>query len=193
MEKFKLIKPTLEYKKQAIEYIQEQNQYNSPINGVGGLDRYLDNYEGWLQKLEEDRKNKVTEDRVPAETLFLVRENDDKLIGTINMRLAMNEKVRKHYGHIGYSIRPTERRKGYNKINLYLALLVCQEYGLKRVMLTCDKENLGSAKTIQYFNPELEKEFYDEEIFHCVKQHYWIDVDFAIENKKDEFEKYIAN
>lgn len=193
MEKFKLIKPTLEYKKQAIEYIQEQNQYNSPINGVGGLDRYLDNYEGWLQKLEEDRKNKVTEDRVPAETLFLVRENDDKLIGTINMRLAMNEKVRKHYGHIGYSIRPTERRKGYNKINLYLALLVCQEYGLKRVMLTCDKENLGSAKTIQHFNPELEKEFYDEEIFHCVKQHYWIDVDFAIENKKDEFEKYIAN
>lgn len=193
MEKFKLIRPTLEYKKQAIEYIQEQNQYNSPINGVGGLDRYLDNYEGWLQKLEEDRKNKVTEDRVPAETLFLVRENDDKLIGTINMRLAMNEKVRKHYGHIGYSIRPTERRKGYNKINLYLALLVCQEYGLKRVMLTCDKENLGSAKTIQYFNPELEKEFYDEEIFHCVKQHYWIDVDFAIENKKDEFEKYIAN
>lgn len=191
MEKFKLVKPTLEYKEQAIQYIQEQHEYKSPINGVGGLDRYLNDYEGWLEKIEKERNAEITDDRVPAETFFLVRENDNKLIGTINMRLALNDKVRNHYGHIGYSILPTERRKGYNKINLYLALLICKEYGLKKVMLTCDKENLGSAKTIQHFDAELEKEFYDSEIFHCVKQHYWIDVDSAIESKKNEFEKYI--
>lgn len=190
MEKFRLVRPTLEYKNQAIEYIEELKQNNSSINGAGGLEKYLENYEGWLEKLEKDRNAIITEDKVPAETLFLVRENDNKIIGMINMRLALNEKVKKHYGHIGYSIRPTERRKGYNKINLYLGLLVCQKYGLKKVMLTCDKENLGSAKTIQYFDAELEKEFYDEEIFHCVKQHYWIDVNSAIESKKKEFEKY---
>lgn len=159
MEKFKLIRPNLEYKNQAIEYINELYEYNSPINGVGGLSRYLDNYEGWLEKLEQDRTSIITEDRVPAETLFLIRENDNKLIGSINMRLALNKNVEKHYGHIGYCIRPTERLKGYNKINLYLALLFFQKYGLKRVMLACDKENLGSAKTIQHFDAELEKSF----------------------------------
>ena len=191
MEKFKLIRPTIEYKKKAIEYMQELYEYNSSISGVGGLDRYLEDYEGWLEKIEKDRNATVTEEKVPAETLFLVRENDDKLIGSINIRMALNEKLRKHYGHIGYSIRPTERRKGYNKINLYLGLRLCQQYGLKKVMLTCNKANLGSAKSIQYFDAELEKEFYDEEIFQCVQQHYWIDVDAAIENKKKEFEKYI--
>ncbi|MGN1338050.1 MAG: hypothetical protein ACI4WW_06215 [Candidatus Coprovivens sp.] len=46
----KLIEPTIEYKEKAIEYIEEFYKYNSPINGTGGLDRYLDNYEEWLKK-----------------------------------------------------------------------------------------------------------------------------------------------
>lgn len=193
MERFKLIKPTLEYKNEAIQYIQEQYEYNSSINGAGGLDRYLENYEGWLQKLEEDRNRPVTKERVPAETFFLVRENDNKIIGMINIRFALNEKLRRVGGHIGYSIRPTERRKGYNKINLYLGLLECQKRGLKKVMLSCDKVNLGSAKTIQSFDAELEKEFYDDEVYNCLEQVYWIDVDTAIKKKKKEFEKYIKN
>ena len=191
MEKFRLVRPTLEYKNQAIEYIEELKQNNSSINGVGGLDRYLENYEGWLEKLEEDRNRQATEAKVPAETFFLVRESDNKIIGTINIRLALNEKLSRVGGHIGYSIRPTERRKGYNKINLYLALLECQKHGLKEVMLSCDKENLGSAKTIQAFDAKLERESYDDEMYHCLEQVYWINVDAAIESKKNEFEKYI--
>lgn len=193
MEKFKLVRPTLEYKNQAIEYIQEQYEYKSPINGVGGLDRHLENYEGWLEKLEEDRNRQPTEERVPAETFFLIRENDDKIIGMIDIRLALNEKLRKTNGHIGYSIRPTERRKGYNKINLYLGLLECQKRGIKEVMLSCNKDNLGSAKTIQSFDAKLEREFYDDEEYHCLEQVYWINVDCAIKSKRSEFEKYIKD
>ena len=128
-----------------------------------------------------------------AETFFLIRINDNKIIGMINIRLALNEKLSKFAGHIGYSIRPTERRKGYGKINLYLALQECQKFGLKSVMLACDKHNIASAKTIQAFDAELEREFFDDEMYHCVQQHYWIDVDKAIINKKIEFEKYIEN
>lgn len=192
MEKFKLVRPTIEYKEQALEYMKEHYEYNSAIHGVGGLDRHLNNYEEWLDKLEDDRNRKANEERVPAETFFFVRVNDNKVIGMINIRLALNEKLRKSGGHIGYSIRPTERRKGYNKINLYLALLECQKHGLKKVMLSCNKDNLGSAKTIQSFDAELEREFYDDEVYHCIEQAYWIDVDSAIKNKKNEFEKYIA-
>jgi len=190
MEKFKLVKPILEHKEKAIEYIQELYEYNSKIHGVGSLNKYLDNYEGWLEKLELYRNIIANEERVPAETFFLIRENDNKIVGMTNIRFDLNENLRKRGGHIGYSIRPTERRKGYNKINLYLGLLEAQKRGLKKVMLSCDKDNLGSARTIQTFNAELEREFFDDEE-NCIVQVYWIDVDYAIGKKKGEFEKYI--
>jgi len=192
MEKFKLVKPTKKYEIQAIEYIKEHIEYKSQIHGVGGLYRYLDNYEEWLQKLEQDRSIIPSEEKVPSETFFLIRENDDKIVGMINIRLVLNEKLRQTYGNIGYSIKPTERRKGYNKINLYLALLECQKHNMKKVMLTCDKNNLGSAKTIQTFDAELEREYYDSDIYNCFNQIYWIDVDSAIEKKKNIFEKNVV-
>lgn len=190
IEKLKLVTPEIGHKEEAIKYIEEHYEYNSAIHGVGGLDRYLDNYEGWLKKLEEDRNRIANEEKVPAETFFLVREDDNKIIGMINIRLVLNERLRNSNGNIGYGIRPTERRKGYNKINLYLGLLECQKHGLKEVMLDCDKDNLGSAKTMQALCGKLEKEYYSEE-YKCIVQVYWINVDEAIENKKEEFEKYI--
>ena len=125
MEKLKHVKPSKEYEQEALEYINEFYEYNSDINGTGGLQRYLDNYDGWLEKLEEDRTRIPNEEKVPAETYFLVRENDNKIVGMINIRLTLNENLKKFGGHIGYSIRPTERKKGYNKVNLYLGLLPC--------------------------------------------------------------------
>ena len=126
MEKLKHIKPSKEYEQDALEYINEFYEYNSDINGTGGLQRYLDNYDEWLEKLEEDRTRITNEEKVPAETYFLVRENDNKIVGMINIRLTLNENLKKFGGHIGYSIRPTERKKGYNKVNLYLGLLCCK-------------------------------------------------------------------
>lgn len=191
IEKFKLVIPNIEYKEKALDYIKELYSYNSSINGVGGLSRYLENYEDWLEKLEKDRIAPVTEERVPAETYFLVRENDNKIIGMINIRLELNEKMRNTYGHIGYSIRPTERRKGYNKINLYLGLLECKKHKIDKVMITCNKTNLGSLKTILHFDPEFEREYYDYDLYPGYHQVYWIDVAKAIENKKNEFDKFI--
>lgn len=188
MERFKHVIPNQDYEQQAIEYINEFYEYNSEINGVGGLHRYLDNYSGWLQKLEEDRIRITNEEKVPAETFFLVRENDNKIVGTINIRLALNEKLKKIGGHIGYSIRPTERKKGYNKINLYLGLLCCQEHGIKEVFMDCDKDNLASAKTMQALGGKLVREYYDNENTRCIVQDYIIDVDVAIENNREIYE-----
>ena len=184
MEKLELIQPNKSYEKQAIEYIQEFYKYNSNINGVGGLYRYLDNYDAWLKKLEEDRTRKMTEEKVPAETYFLVRKRDNKIVGMINIRLQLNEKLKAFGGNIGYSIRPTERRKGYNKINLYLALQICQKHKIKEVMLDCDKDNLGSAKTMQALVGKLTKEYYDENV-KCLVQQYVIDVNESVEKYKN--------
>lgn len=183
MEKFFYEEPSLERKKDAIEYIEEHLEYNSAINGSGGLNKYVNNYEEWLQKLETYRTMSPTEEKVPALTYFLIRENDNKIIGMVNIRLTLNERLKHSGGHIGYGIRPTERRKGYNKMNLYLALEVCQQHGIEQAMLTCDKSNLGSSKTMQALGGKLQREFVEEN--GKIEQVYYIDVDDSLEKYRD--------
>ncbi len=190
MEKFFLEEPSIERKDEAINYINEFLEYNSQINGVGGLDSYLDDYEGWLQKLEEDYLREPNEDKVPARTYFLVRLSDNKIVGMINIRLVLNEKLRQGSGHIGYSIRPTERRKGYNKINLYLGLKVLQEHGETEAMLSCVKSNLGSAKTMLALGAKLQKEYYSGE-YQEIEQVYTIDINESLEQYKDIYDPCI--
>ena len=190
MEKFKHVKPQIEHERQAIEYINEFYKYNSKINGVGGFDKYLENYSTWLQKLDEDIKREPTEEKVPSETFFLIRKNDNKIVGMINIRLELNENLKKIGGHIGYSIRPEERKKGYNKINLYLGLKECQKHGIKEVLMDCDKDNVGSAKTMQALNGILIKEWYDKQKDRTI-QYYMIDVDKSLENNKEKYEVFI--
>lgn len=180
MDRLELVKPTPEYKEAALDYINEFLQYNSNINGVVGLNRYLDNYEGWLVKIEEDKNRIPNEEKVPALTYFLTRKSDNRIVGMINIRLILNERLRMGSGHIGYSIRPTERRKGYNKINLYLGLKVCQEHGIKEVLMACDKENIASAKTMLALGAKLDHEDYIDSPNGNLVQHYTIDVDRSI-------------
>ena len=191
METFKYVEPTLEHEQEALEFINEFYEYNSDINGTGGLQRFLNNYPDWLKKLEEDRNRIPNEEKVPAVTYFLVRENDNRIVGMINIRLALNERLRKFAGHIGFCIRPTERRKGYNKINLYLGLKVCQQHNIKEVLMDCDKDNLGSAKTMLALGGVMVKEYFDDEIAKCLVQDYVFDVDKCIELNKSIYEPLV--
>ena len=192
MERLYFEEPSIDRKIEAFDYIYEFLECLSPINGVGGLDRYVkaNDYEGWLEKIEKDKTIIPNEDKVPANTYFLVRESDNKIIGMINIRLTLNEKLKNSGGHIGYSIRPTERQKGYNKINLYLGLKDLQEHGVKEAMLSCNKDNLGSARTMLALGAKLQREFYSEE-YGKEEQVYLIDVDDSIEKYKDVYKPYI--
>ena len=184
MEKFYFEVPSLKRKEEAIDYIEEHYKNNSNINGSGGLHRYLNDYEGWLEKLEKDYNMIPNEERVPARTYFLIRKNDDKIVGMINIRTTLNERLSKFGGHIGYGIRPTERGKGYNKINLYLGLKVCSEYGIDKVFLDADLKNPASWKTMEALGGTRISTYYDENYkSECVK--YEIDVDKSLkENEK---------
>jgi predicted acetyltransferase len=169
----KLIFPSKEYEKKAFEYVQEFIGFNSEINGTGGLDRY-DNYDEWLLKVKRDLDlPNIPEGRVPANTYFFVRTSDDKIIGMINIRHKLNEFLFNEGGHIGYSIRPTERKKGHATLMLKLGLEKCKELNLNKVLITCDKINAASAKVIQNNNGILENEVYSE-TFSEVIQRYWI-------------------
>lgn len=193
MDKFNFEIPTKEREQDAVDFINEFYEYNSDINGTGGLQRYLDNYDGWLEKLEEDYKRVPNEEKVPARTYFLVREYDNKIVGMINIRLVLNERLKKYGGHIGYCIRPTERGKGYNKINLYLGLKICEEHGIKEVFMEADKENPASWKTMESLGGINIREYYDDEYAHCIVKDYIINVDNAIEENRNKYEHLLSD
>lgn len=190
MEKLMHIKPSMNYETDAIEYIQEHIDVGSPINGSGGLHRYSNDYQGWLEKLEQDKKRIPNSNMVPAETYYLIRQSDNRIVGMVNIRLSLNEKLQKCGGHIGYGIRPSERQKGYNKINLYLALIRCQELGMKEVILDCISSNIASSRTMEALGGIKIDEYYNEEE-HCLMWRYIINVDESINNHKEIYEPKI--
>ena len=195
MEKFYLELPSLERKNEALEYIEEFYKYDSQIHGTGSLDRELKKgktYEEWLSnniKLH-DENYALEKGLVSSYTYFLIREDDNKLIGMIDLRLGLNDYLRNFGGHIGYSIRPTERKKGYNKINLYLVLQEAQRYNLDKVLITCADSNDGSRKTILSLGGKFEKSNFDESDNETMEL-YSINVNESLEKHKDLYEPYI--
>ena len=192
MERLYLEVPGIARKDDAIDYIKEFYEYGSHINGSGGLDSHLDRYEEWLQKTEMRNTMQPTEERVPARTYFLVREDDGRIIGMINIRLALNQRLSKYGGHIGYSIRPTERGKGYNNVNLYLGLKVCNRYGIKTVFMDADLDNPASWKTMEAFGGVRIREYFDDEDAHCTVVDYNIDTEKALAEHA-EYESRVAD
>ncbi len=194
MERFYLEEPSLERKDEIIEYLDEFVKYNSNINGTGSLDKIYDGYtfeealERCLNMKNEEYAKSIN--RVPGKTFLLIRKNDNKIVGTINIRWNLSEKMLEFGGHIGYGIRPTERRKGYNKIQLYLVLLEAQKLNLDKVMLDCSVDNLGSDKTIKALGGILERCELDESD-NTMTNVYWINVDESIKKYRNEYSKYI--
>ena len=174
----KLVFPTRAYEEKAKEFIAEFYECGSEIAGSGSLDRYLkeSTYDEWLVKLFSyiDIAN-VPEGKIPGLTYFFVREDDDRIIGMINIRLALNDFLRNEAGHIGYCIRPTERRKGYGTELLRAGIAVCRRVDMKKIIVTCDKINLGSAGVIRNCGGVLEAELYSE-AFGGQIQRYTIDL-----------------
>lgn len=109
---------------------------------------------------------------VEHSTYWLMNEKN-KILGVVNIRHRLNEGLLSRGGHIGYGITPSERRKGYATEILRLALDKAKELGIERALVTCDKDNIGSAKTITKNGGILESEIlYDG----AVIQRYWIEI-----------------
>lgn len=161
----KLVFPNKAYEEKAKEFIAEFYEYGSEIAGSGSLDRYLreSTYDQWLDKVFSyiDIAN-IPEDKIPGLTYFFVREEDDRIVGMVNIRLALNDFIRNEAGHIGYCIRPTERRKGYGTRLLRAGISVCRRVDIGNIIVSCDKVNLASAGVIRNCGGVLEAELYSE-------------------------------
>lgn len=141
MEELRLVRPSLEHKKLYEEMMDEWEAFGGRLN-PGALRRYSRveqknvTYEKWLEWVEEDRKT-------VQELFFLMGDNN--ILGAISIRY----KCADVDGHSGFGIRPSERKKGYATKMLSLALPVMKDYRINPVVISCAKDNTGSAKTIQ--------------------------------------------
>ena len=173
MEKIILVKPDLSYADEIIKYKEESLAESPIINGSAGLDR-LSSIEDWLEELNKRScEDTVPKGLVPSSTYLGVREKDNYIVGMIDIRHYLNEYLTQAGGHIGYGVRKTERNKGYAKQMLKLALEKCKELKIKKVLITCDEDNIASEKVILSANAKLED---IRNIDGENKKRFWIDL-----------------
>ena len=164
----KLVKLSYEYKQQLFDMMdewllveQDFSPYMIRRNDYHDFDYYLANLE---IKKEQDG-------RVPDSTFFCLDTDRNIFVGAINIRHYLNEELLYTGGHIGDGIRPSERRKGFATAMIGLGLEECRKLGITKVLMTCDKDNTGSARSIMNNGGVLENEVMEDGV---LEQRYWI-------------------
>ena len=156
MEKIILVKPDLSYADEIIKYKEEALFEKAIINSSINLEKFS-SVEGWLKELKmKSSEDTVPKGLVPSSTYLGIREKDNYIVGMINIRHYLNEYLTQVGGNIGYSVRKTERNKGYAKQMFKLALEKCKGLKIKKVLITCDEDNIASEKVILSANAKFE-------------------------------------
>lgn len=139
--------PSLQDKSKMLDYIEEFRNFDEDYVPMDFEKDMI--YEEWLQKIEDLRTGKNLHDKKVPMTYYFIMD-DDKIVGHIKIRHNIQtDFLSKIGGHIGCGVRPSERKKGYATKGLELALIECKKMGIDDVMVSCKKENVGSAKCIQ--------------------------------------------
>lgn len=171
MTKIKLIKPSAEMETKMHELVSEFKENKEyAINGCCGLTRYSD-YSEWLQYIKQV-ENGLIPDRISSSTFIAIDKLSKTVVGIIDLRHYLNEEYF-YSGHIGYSIRPSLRCKGYGTEILKLGIEKAKELNIEKLLLTCKKSNTASQKVIERNNGMLEKEILEDGESYLV---YWITV-----------------
>lgn len=172
-ERLELVPPDESWAAVVWDYKAEFETQGDHLDGTADLGTAAD-FPHWLADLRADAgPDTVRPGRVPADTFLAVRRSDRRLVGMVNIRHTLNNYLFRFGGHIGYSVRPGERRKGYAKEMLALALDKCKGLKLDHVLVTCDSENEASARTIRANGGVLENRVPEGEGF---TDRYWIEV-----------------
>ena len=171
----KLIKLTKDYYNELISMIDEW-KYDQEINhtDTSPYAIFKNDYHDFYNYLNNLELKEAKDGLVPDSVFFLLDEDRNKLIGAVNIRHYLNDYLLKFGGHIGDGIRPSERKKGYATKMIELALIECKKLGMDKVLVTCNKSNIASAKTIIKNGGILENEIKDSD--GEIIQRYWINI-----------------
>lgn len=143
----KLVRPTIEMKQAALEFKQEFfDNGEKVINGSEMLDN-MDSYEEWLTSITDNQSvDTVNPNWVVTDTFFTV-DGNNRIVGIIDLRHTLNDFL-KDFGNSGYSVRPSERRKGYATKMLAMIKDIAKEAGMTKLQLSVERNNEPSLKTI---------------------------------------------
>ncbi len=146
LERFnpELVEPSAKYKTSYLEALEEYQLIDGEDPDV--LEERSKNFDSFLEEVDKNKKGLIVEN-VPQIKYWCVE--GDKYIGNINYRPNLNEKLKFKGGNIGYSIRPSERGKGYASFMLTKILEKARADKIPAVILTCDDDNLASMKVIE--------------------------------------------
>ena len=171
----KLVKLSYDYKEQFLEMMDEWKAYNdaNPDANHSPWAIFRNDYHDFDNYLEKYEIKEETENLVPDETFFCLDEDRNIFVGAVNIRKCLNENNRISGGHIGDGIRPSERKKGYATAMLALALKECERLGIYKVLITCDKDNIGSEKAIIKNGGIFEAEVCEDGE---IEKRYWISI-----------------
>lgn len=146
MEELRLTRPTEAMSGEISAYRQAMLDADSSMDGCGSLKR-MENPAEWLAFCRQlDNPATTPPNWVPMTQFVCLRGR--KIVGMIQVRRELNDFLREYAGHIGYSVRPDERKKGVATWMLQNVLPYCRDIGLTRVMVACEPWNDGSRKTI---------------------------------------------
>ena len=174
MQTIYLTQPSESYASQVMDLRKEMLESGDGFDGCGGLED-TESFEEWIN-FEKRLRLKYKSGYVPSRIYLAVRKEDGKVVGIIDYRSPLTEFLLKYGGNIGYSVRPSERGNGYAAEMLRLILPICRDAGEKRVLVTCDKDNVASRKSIIKNGGVLENEILDgSDLSKCgVIQRFWI-------------------
>ena len=166
----KLVKLEPKYRRHLNEMMEEW--YASGEHIVPYSIRRLDywDFDHYLANLEV---KDTSAGLVPDSTFFCLDQERDIFVGAVNIRHYLNDSLLLNGGHIGDGVCPSERRKGIATRMIGLALEECRKLGIRRVLMVCDKDNIGSARSIQKNGGVLENEIVVDGV---TEQRYWIDL-----------------
>ena len=164
-----LIKPTEELSE---EFLTMAKEYFS-----SGEDRYQaawGDLPAYIRGISDAARGvNLPQGRVPYTTFWLA--SGRRLIGRSSIRHQLTPDLEHEGGHIGYDIRPSERRKGYGTLILRLTLDEARRLGISRALLTCDSDNMASAKIIEKNGGKFQDEGVSERSGKLITR-YWIEL-----------------
>ena len=172
-EDIKLIEPVVESKLEFLAMVEEfKTEGSDTIHGIGSID--AGDFEESVHRAKGHAKGiNLLQDWVPASTYWLVREN--LILGTCNLRHELNDFLKSYGGHIGYSIRPSQRSRGYGTKMLGLALEKAIGLGIERALITCNDNNIASARVIEKNGGKLADKV-ETEHSKFLTRRYWIEL-----------------
>ena len=182
IEKFKAVGPSEKYADQMTDFVNEVRRENYSSRSANP----------WLTDGEVEFSRHPDGSEKLKDLKLLVRTNDDHVVGLYCVRDDMDEQTLLDFGgNISYLIRPSERRKGYNKINMYLALKECAKRGFSVITLVVEAGNRAASRSVRAMGGNMVTTFFDRDGMGLQFEKYIVNVKDAIASYAPIFEYLI--